>query len=184
MSALGIGISSASAIVDLHGNVLARARSGGMINPARFQLDPHSILFRFGGGSRSPREVAKGSWWIEKHEFEKLVRFGDANGISVGMAMRLLCLVPPEWNDASLLIRGRVVHRLLAWRGLGNSVVTPLKGGHGTVNMPHHNEIEARRLHQLFIPGLSELKVVEHPISIENFYPIDPKVSAQGFLYL
>ena len=185
MSATGIDLSAARAIVDLHGNVLAHARTGGMINPRRFELEPSTTLYRFGGGSStSPREVAKGCWWIERPEFEQLLRFANTHGISIGMAMRLLCLVPPEWSDASRLIRARVVFSLLAWRGLGNSVVIPMAAGGGIVTMPHQNDSASRRLYQLFIPGLNVPKASEHPISIENVYYLDPMESARGFLYL
>ena len=184
MLATGTDVSGATAIVDLQGNVLAYARSGGMINPMRFELYPNSTLYRFGGNSRSPQEVAKGAWWIEKREFQQLLRFANTYSIFVGMAMRLLCLVPPEWSDASLLIRARVVRSLLAWRGLGNSVVTPMRAGSGVVKMPHQNDIAARRLHQLFIPGLNDLSAYDPAISIENVYYLNPRESTQGFLYL
>lgn len=82
--------------------------------------------------------------------------------------MRLLCLVPPEWSDATVLVRARVTQALLAWRGLGNSVVTPMKGGKGMVKLPHQNDISSRRLHQLYIPGLADHDGIEFPISIED----------------
>ncbi|MEO8346374.1 MAG: hypothetical protein ABI607_11835 [Betaproteobacteria bacterium] len=182
--ALGTDVSAGKAIVDLHGNVLAYPRSGGMINPERYELEPNSKLFRFGGGAADPQAIAKGSWWIEHREFATLLRFGATHGISVGLAMRLLCLVPPEWSDATILVRARVTRSLLAWRGVSNSVVIPPGAGHKIVNMPHQNDIAARRLHQLFIPGLSEIKSHDPAISIENVYRLDSKESAQGFLYL
>ena len=182
--AMGADLSAARAIVDSRGNVLAHARTGGMINPRRFELNPSSTIYRFGSAGRSPQEVAKGGWWIERREFEQLLNFANTHGIFIGLAMRLLCLVPPEWSDASLLIRGRVVRSLVAWRGLANSVVTPMKGGSGSVRMPHQNEISARRLHQLFIPGLKELQPLQPAISVEQVFHLDPSEGARGFLYL
>lgn len=184
MLASGADLSVARAIVDPHGNVLAHARTGGMISPKRFELTPKSTIYRFGSARRTPQEVAKGGWWIERREFEQLLNFANTHGIFVGLAMRLLCLVPPEWSDASLLIRGRVVRSLVAWRGLANSVVTPMKSGSGFVRMPHQNEISARRLHQLFIPGLNDLKSLEPAISVEQVFHLDPREGARGFLYL
>jgi hypothetical protein len=180
--AQGHSLSQTTAIVDLQGNVLAHARSGGMIGPKRFEIHLGVRLFRFGQRSASNKKIVEGGWWIEKTEFEKLRRFAASNEISIGMAMRLLCLVPPEWSDASVLIKAYVSRSVLAWRGLGNSVVTPMGGGGGMVRMPHHNEIEARRLYQLFIPGLSELP--EPALTIEQEYPLSAAESARGFLYL
>ncbi len=184
MLALGADLSVARAIVDQRGNVLAHARTGGMISPKRFELNPQSTIYRFGSAGRSPHDVAKGGWWIERREFEQLINFANTHGIFVGLAMRLLCLVPPEWSDASLLIRARVVRGLVSWRGLANSVVTPMKSGSGFVRMPHQNEISARRIHQLFIPGMSDLKSPEPAISVEQVFHLDPNDGARGFLYL
>jgi len=183
MVAIGTDLSPARAIVDARGNVLAHARTGGMIDPERYTLKAGSTIYRF-GGSRAPRDIAKGGWWIEKREFQLLVNFAISNDIYVGLAMRVLCLVPPEWSDATVLVRGRVVDDLLAWRGLGNSVVTPMKGGKGVVRLPHQNEISARRVHQLYIPGLADLDKLEPPISIEDVRHLDARESTVGFLYL
>jgi hypothetical protein len=184
MLAIGTDLSPARAIVDASGNVLAHARTGGMIDPERRVLNTGSTIYRF-GGSRAPRHVAKGGWWIEKREFQILVNFAISNDIYVGLAMRVLCLVPPEWSDATVLVRGRVVRDLLAWRGLGNSVVTPMKGSkNGVVRLPHQNEISARRLHQLYIPGLADLDGLEPPVSIEDVRHLDSRESTVGFLYL
>jgi len=152
--AMGTDLNARNAITDPAGHVLAYAQTGGMLSPARHELRAGAKIFRFGGAGRPPQVVAAGGWWIEQREFEKLLNFAQAHDLAVGMAMRCLCLVPPEWSDASLLIRARVVRDLLAWRGLGNTVVTPAKGG-GMVHLPHQNDIAARRLNQLFIPGLN-----------------------------
>jgi hypothetical protein len=181
--AIGTDLSPARAIVDASGSVLAHARTGGMLDPQRYVLKSGSTVYRF-GGSKSPRDIGKGSWWVEGREFQSLVNFAISHDIYVGLAMRLLCLVPPEWSDATVLVRGRVVQDLLAWRGLGNSVVTPAQGGKSTVRLPHHNEIAARRLHQLFIPGLPDLDGLEPAIAIEDVRHLDPRESTAGFLYL
>lgn len=121
---------------------------------------------------------------MHKREFEQLVRFANTHGIFVGLAMRPLCLMPPEWSDAGVLVRARVARSLLAWRGLANSVVTSAAGGREVVKMPHQNEISARRLHQLFIPGLSDVSALDPAISIEQVFRLDSDQSRQGFLYL
>jgi hypothetical protein len=183
-AAAGINLSPAQAIVDPQGHVLAHARTGGMISTQRHVLSSGTRLFRFGRSGVSPQQVAVGGWWLEAREFERLVSFANAHGIYLGLAMRLLCLVPPEWSDATQLVRARAVRGLLAWRGLANTVVTPIAGGLGTLRLPHPNEISERRLHQLFIPGLAEQSPIEPALSIERVFALDPKTSVEGFLYL
>jgi len=182
--ALGINLSPAKAIVDLQGRVLAHARTGGMLAPERHTLSIGARLYRFGSSRHTPREVARGGWWLERREFERLVSFANAHGIHLGLAMRLLCLVPPEWSDATQLVRAHASRSLLAWRGLANTVVTPMAGGLGTVRMPHANDISERRLHQLYIPGLADLSPIASAVSIEGVFSLDPKTSVEGFLYL
>jgi len=183
-AAAGINLSSTRAIVDPQGRVLAQARTGGMINSQRYTLWNGTRLFRFGRSTQSPQEVARGGWWLEAREFERLVSFANVHRIYLGLAMRLLCLVPPEWSDATQLVRARVDRSLLAWRGLANTVVTPIAGGLGTLRLPHPNEISERRLHQLYIPGLAEPSSIEPAIAIERTFALDPKTSVEGFLYL
>ena len=181
--ALGTDLSPDKALLDARGNVIAHARTGGMLDPERHVLRAKSTIYRF-GGSRPPRDIAKGGWWIEARQFTLLLNFAISHDIYLGLAMRLLCLVPPEWSEATVLIRGRVDQDLLAWRGLGNSVVTPMKGAKTLVRMPHQNDISARRVHQLFIPGLADLSSPLPPIAIEDVRHLDPNESLLGFLYL
>ena len=178
--ASGVDLNPLNAITDPQGNVLAYAQTGGMLSPQRHELRPGEKLFRFGGSGRSAQQTATGGWWIADTEFAKLEAFAQVHELSIGMAMRLLCLVPPEWSDATLLVRARVARDLLAWRGIGNSVIIkPGKIG-GVVSLPHQNDIAARRLHQLFIPGLSTVAA----LSVENSYPLTAEASRRGFLYL
>jgi hypothetical protein len=184
MAATGINLSPNRAIVDAQGRVLAHAQTGGMMGPQRHAVSMGTRLFRFGSSRQTPREVAHGSWWLEAREFERLVSFANAHRIYLGLAMRLLCLVPPEWSDATQLVRAHAAASLLAWRGLANTVVAPIAGGLGTLRLPHANEISERRLHQLYIPGLSEASPLTPSISIERVFALDPKSSVEGFLYL
>jgi len=183
MLAMGANLNPASAITDSTGKVLAYAKSGGMLAPQRHILDEGETLFRFGGSGRSGEMVAAGSWWLARAEFDKVLSFGETHGLSVGAAMRFLCLVPPEWSNAGTLVRARVRKKLLAWRGLGNTAVTVADDG-GVVTMPHQNEIAARRCHQLFIPGLRQEGMVARALSIETCYKLDPADSVKGFLYV
>jgi hypothetical protein len=98
------------------------------------------------------------------------------------MTVRLLCLVPPEWSDLGLLVRCRVVRPLLAWRGLANSVIVRKSDNLGSVNLPAPNEIAARRLHQLFVPGLAGAG--GDAISISAHWTFTAEDSMRGWLYL
>ena len=180
--AMGVDFRTSKAITDPKGQVLAYAQTGGMMNPTRFEMHPGTIVFRFGSAAARVEGVRKGAWWIEKREFEKLLSFAQVWGIGVGMAMRALCLVPPEWSEATLLIRARVTDPLLAWRGLADSVVTPGPAGR-VVSMPHHNEISARRLYQLFVPGMADLPGIKPGLRVEQDYPLDARESLRGFIY-
>src|SRR4051812_8389099 len=91
LRAMGTDLSPNRAIVDSRGQVLAYAKTGGMMNPSRFELRPRETIYRFGGSAASLRDVAMGAWWIQKSEFEQLLRFANTYEIFVGLAMRMLC---------------------------------------------------------------------------------------------
>jgi hypothetical protein len=182
--ATGVDLRARNAVVDSKGKVLFYAQTGGILDPRRFELMPGDHVYRFGTASAGALKVAKGGWWIEKKAFETLLNFAQVWSIGVGMAMRTLCLVPPEWSDATLLIRGRVSDPLLAWRGLANAVVTPAADGGPPVRMPTQNEISERRLNQLYVPGLGELGSLNPGIRIEQDYPLSKGEGVRGFLYL
>jgi hypothetical protein len=182
--ALGFDFNPNRAIVDSSRHVLAYAQSGGMLSPQRWQLDSGETIYRFGGAGRTPEAVSRGAWWVQRREFERLLSFAQTHELGIGMAVRLLCLVPPEWSDIGLLVRARVQRSLLAWRGLANTAVIPATSGGGGVRLPHQNEIAARRLHQPYIPGLDAPGMTRSAIHIENNYLLDPAESVRGFLYL
>ena len=179
--ATGVDLRNSKAVVDLKGNVLAYAQTGGMISPMKYAPQIGTAIFRFVKTGVTASEATEGQWWVEERDFKKLVSFANAHDLLTGMAFRLLCLVPPEWSDLVLLVRCRVRRPILAWRGLGNSVITPREGG-GIVNLPHQNEIAGRRLYQLFVPGLA--KVGRVVLMLEREFVLDRRASAQGWLYL
>jgi hypothetical protein len=185
------GASANSAIVDPRGRVIGQVMTGGIMAPARYELAAGTILFRWGAKGAAPTDIAQRAWWIEKSSFEKLLSFANEREISAGMATRVLCLVPPEWSDLGTLIRAATRRPLLAYRGLGNSVVVPMKDGRGAVRLPHQNDIAARRLHQLYIPGLAGTDTVSgriglrtDVITVERSWAMDTKAAVAGFLYL
>lgn len=182
LMATGTDLRASKAIVDPKGAVLAYAKTGGMISPERFELGEGEIIYRFGSADAEPSRIAKGGWWIQRTQFEKLFAFAQVHDLNIGMAARLLCLVPPEWSDLGTLIRARLRRPLLAWRGLGDSVVVKKTDGLGPVKLPHQNEIAARRVYQLFIPGLAELG--DRALQVTQDWKIDKAAAKQGWLYL
>ena len=179
MMATGVDLRKSNAIVDLRGNVLAYAKTGGVMSPMRFEIPPGSMLYRFGNIGAGVQRIATGSWWLERAGFDTIERFAQVHDLAIGVALRYLCLVPPEWSDVTALIRARATAPLLAWRGLADTVITKANDGGPAVKMPQQNEIAARRVHQLFIPGLDP-----GALSVEQAFPLDRDASRRGFLYL
>lgn len=153
--AMGVDLCPAKALTNAHGNILLYAQTGGMIAPQHYEIMPGSTLFRFASGSGDPLRAIAGAWWLAAAEFDRVQRFAQVHTISDPLAARILCGVPPEWQDLGLLVRVRTVKRLLAWRGLANTVITPYPKGGPQVVMLHQNAIAERRLFQMYVPGLS-----------------------------
>ena len=153
--ALGTDLNPRTAMVDAQGNILLYAQTGGMLTPQREELHSGTTLYRFASGSGDALGAMSGGWWLEQRAFERIERFGQVHDITVPMAARILCGVPPEWQDMGLLVRVRLMEELLAWRGLANTVVTPHRDGGPKVVMLHQNALAERQLHQLYIPGLT-----------------------------
>ena len=105
------------------------------------------------------------------------------------MAARVLCCVPPEWSDMGLLIRAKVDKPLLAFRGLGNSVSVEHPDGLANVNMQAHNNIAARRLHQLFVPGLEQhaiktpAQAIPGALGLERIWKISKEQAIGGWIF-
>src|SRR5947208_2542684 len=108
--------------LDPSGRTSLAPRTGGMIQPVRYDIKEGSVLYRFGSQLGTPAQTMSGGWWIERRELDQLIRFGELNERTLGYAVRLLCCVPPEWGAAlNLLVAVRTRGPLAAWRGLANS---------------------------------------------------------------
>lgn len=191
--AMGVNLSPAKALTDAHGNVLFNTQTGGMMAPQRHEIMPASTLYRFASGSGDARGAMAGAWWLGAAEFDRVQRFAQVHQISDPLAARILCGVPPEWQDMGLLVRVRTTRGLLAWRGLANTVVTPYPGGGPQVVMLHQNAIAERRLFQLYIPGLStklsngsygDSGLAAVSMSYENDWRFSKADGLRGWLYV
>ena len=157
-------------------------KSGGMLSPVRHEIAAGAELCPI----RQPhgRRCARGSWrhgGSEQSAFDQLFRFAQVWELSIGMAMRLLCLVPPEWSDATLLIRARAVEPLLAWRGLAVSVVTPAKAGGGPRS---HAASERHCRTASTISFSSPVLLTTRTCSLSRWstdYPLDSAAAQRGF---
>ena len=152
--------------LDPSGRTSLAPRTGGMIQPVRYDIKEGSVLYRFGSQLGTPAQTMSGGWWIERRELDQLIRFGEINDRTLGYAVRLLCCVPPEWGTAlNLLVAVRTRGPLAAWRGLANSAwasdrpgrtgshSAALRGGFTRTDIEARNDIAAWRLHQLYVPG-------------------------------
>ena len=183
MRAEGVDTDPGKAFVSTNGKALFYARTGGMMKPERCELVPGDTLYRLGASGAEVPQLMAGSWWVAKAEFSKLLSFAQQQGLGVGMAVRALCLVPPQWSDMGQLIRVSVRRPLLAMRGLGQSVSVDAADGLGRVEMQHQNHNPARRLHHLFIPGLREPGLADSALSFGNVFALDPKEGMRGWIY-
>lgn len=190
MQALGMDTRPEKAVVNGLGQPLFYTQTGGMINPQRCELKVGDILYRFVARNTPPERAVTGGWWVDKTQFTKMDHFAQTQGVSIAMASRILCCVPPEWSDMGLLIRARVRDPLLAYRGLGNHVNIPRGDGLGNVKMTAHNDLAARRLLQLFIPGLYQYaqktpdRALAGALVLEETFPIREQEASKGWLYL
>ena len=183
LRALGANLDPNQTIVDQHGATIGYLQSGGMISPQRHEVAEATTLFRF-GGTAGVEAVVAGGWWLERASFDRILSFSEHHGIPIGLAARLLCLVPPEWSDMGRLVKVRTARPLLAWRGLGNTVVVPKSDGLGAVVLPEQNEIASRRVHQLYIPGMNQPGAARRAFSIEGDWALDPEAGKRGWIYL
>jgi hypothetical protein len=190
MQALGKNTRPAAAIVSTSGKPLIYPQTGGMLNPQREEIRTGAVLYRFAGAAVKLPEAATGGWWVHKKEFEQICNYAQQKNIAVPMAARMLCCVPPEWSDMGTLIRATAREPLLAYKGLGNNVSQPMKDGLGNVNMTAHNSIAALRLHQLFIPGLSDVakttadRVFPGALLVERHWKFTKEEANRGWLYI
>lgn len=188
--ALGADTRPEKAIVNVRGKPLFYSQTGGMMNPMRHELQEGDTLFRFVARDTPIDRAVTGGWWVDESNFEKLCSFAQQQSTSIAMAARMLCCVPPEWSNMGMLVRAKVRQPLLAYRGLGKDVSIKMEDGLGNVNMTAHNHIAARRLHQLYIPGLYDVaqkskgQVVPGALQPERTWALLDTDANKGWLYI
>jgi hypothetical protein len=176
--ARGVDLNGNTAFKDAQGNILFRAQTGGILQPQKAELREGQSIYRFGGSGRGALATMSGGWWMEAASFDRV------NKVSDPMAARILCGVPPEWSDMTLLVRARLRKPLLAWRGLANSVIVPHPKGGPNVTMLHQNANAERRVHQLFIPGLNRPGLAQDALLFEGEWHFSATEATRGWLYL
>lgn len=147
--------------LDPHGHKKRAIVTGGMIDPKRYAIERGTHLYRFASQSDGAEGAMRGGWWIERSQFDHLIRYASVQQKSIGYAVRLLCCVPPEWGAAlNFIIRVRAAAEVVAWRGLARTAVADFKVptgmsnvARGTTVITAHNTNADLRVPQLFIPG-------------------------------
>lgn len=173
------------AILSTNGTVLMDVTNGGILSPTRYELEEGTEIFRFGHSKAKVNGIKTGLWWVERPEFNKLTAFSQQTGVSLGAAVRILCMVPPDWSDLGTLIRCRVDRPLLALRGLGKpAFVSSDDDAVPNAQIRSHNDNPARRLHQLFVPGLNRNNRADRALSITQVLTFSPEEQTRGFLYV
>lgn len=147
--------------LDPHGLERHPITNGGIIDPQRRDIPRRTRLYRFASTHDGVEGTIAGGWWVAQPELERLVRYAEVNGKTLGYAVRLLCCVPPEWGSAlNFLVAVRTAADIAAWGGLAGSAVgrsSPKPGMPGFAARPTRidarNDVAALRVPQLFIPG-------------------------------
>ena len=184
MRARGVDPDPARAFVDTAGKPLFYAQTGGILNPERAELDEGTTLYRFGGGGADVPALMAGCWWVDAAAFAKLLSFASQHDIPASTAMRHLALVPPDWSDMTRLVRVRTARPLRAWQGLANSVHIDPGDGLGVKSMPHRNDNPARRMAQLYIPGLWKPGAAQAWLHYGNDYTFSVEDGLRGIFAL
>jgi hypothetical protein len=185
--ATGQDLDAKTSFTDQRGKILFRAQTGGIISPQRFEIHEGETLHRFAAGWKDALGAMEGGWWVERHAFERILRFARINDLTDPMAARILLGVPPEWQDMGVMVRVRVRRPVLAWRGLANTVITPHKDGGPMVTMLHQNANSERRLNQLFIPGLfpqGGWSLAHEAFSFEGEWRFSKAEAMRGWIYV
>ncbi len=167
---------------------------GGLVSTRSEYIPGGTVLVRFGGLKATKIKdeqtglvkqtwtapqyfgpgAAAGAWWLDLTAYKAIERYADAIGESVTYAVRQVCAVPAEWSDLSYVVQGRTRSPLMAWAGLGRSVMAK----DGTIIdplAPGKPQIE-----QYFIPGMWDPDFNKAAIFISHHGPLDPVMGHPG----
>jgi hypothetical protein len=139
---------------------LARA-TGGILNPARYEIAKGTRIYRFASVTDGPERTMSGGWWVARPELDHMINFASREGKTLGYVVRLLCCVPPEWGSAlNFIVAVRTTGLVAAWRGLANTAAAEFKlepgmprAAAGTTLIFAQNRSSDTRVNQLYIPG-------------------------------
>ena len=187
LQATGQDLDAKTAFTDTSGNILFRAQTGGIINPEKAVIEEGTTLHRFADSRKDALATMVGGWWIERQEFDRILRFAQINELTDPMAARILLGVPPEWGDMGIMVGVRVRRPVLAWRGLANTVIVPHRDGGPKVQMLHQNANAERRINQLFIPGMAgteDQSLAREAFQFEGEWRFSKAEAMRGWLYV
>lgn len=140
--------------------------NGGIINPVRHEIAVGTRLVRF--GNIMPHFAVTGGWWLEFAAYRKIEEFADRYRMPVQVALRLLCCVPPEWSQLTVLMQARTIAPLLAYRGAGAPVTLVNKTTKQTSFMAVTADASGNIVPQLYIPGTASRDLQRDAILLEG----------------
>ncbi len=160
------------------GGIVVPASNGGIRNPSKILIPAGTTIVRF-ANAPFVHHAASGAWWLDFRNYKIVERYADAQGKSVGAAMRELCAVPVEWSSMTLLIQARTRSPLAAYTGYGkpahaNNRINVTK----SINPRAFSKVEVK---QLFIPGLQSPDLRKKALIVRGYTMLDASVSKQGY---
>jgi hypothetical protein len=140
--------------------------NGGIIAPQRHEIATGTRLVRF--GNITPHFAVAGGWWLEFSAYRKIEDFADRYKMPVQVALRLLCCVPPEWSQLTVLMQAHTIAPLLAYRGSGAPVTLVNKTTKQISFMAVTADASGQIVPQLFIPGTASRDLQRDAILLEG----------------
>ena len=104
---------------------LSRAKQG-MRSPKVVTLPAGQILFRFAStknmrtGARIPSgQWARGAWWIQEHDYHRIIDRFTRGQLSLGTVGRSAAAVQPSWSNMDVSIKAYLVEEMNVYAGQG-----------------------------------------------------------------
>lgn len=169
-----------SEVVAPDGTVIFRITNGGITNPGRRVLAAGTRLVRLSSGGL-PVQAMAGSWWMEWPSYQAIEQFADNQGVSLPVAVRLLCCVLLDWNEMTMIVQARLKLPLLAYEGFG----APALQRNPRLNASEYLDgraAEALNIKQLYIPGLSSPDLRHDCLMSEGYGHLPQDMSRTGYV--
>jgi hypothetical protein len=155
---------------------LARAKQG-IRRPEIVTLPAGQILFRFAstknmrtGASIPSNQWARGAWWIEEHNYRKIIDRFSQGRLGLGTVGRSAAAVQPSWSNMDVSIKACLVQEMNVYMGQGSTQYRDQLPNGMVVTLTGWPDIQ-----QIYIPGIrgpafNNLRIMRQKvISTDNF---------------